>query len=1079
MNYSKLFKTILLFSIFTFSTLQSIASDTNKVVTNTNDTVIELPGPYFNTLANNVSYKLKIKRFIVVPENLNDEFSINKKLNFFEPYYNGQPFSSGMGNFVYINVGQDIANINPDKFETYINNDKPVYYPSNQIISLPSSIIYYLNNYKLTKNGKIDLNQLSSEQIQKIIKPFYFSKKEVSVKEYKEFLNWVLQTNGYNTLTYNIVKYKTVSKLNSSDTLTDERLVWKIDRNKAYNYSFFDSSKQDICIAPIDSIELYFPKKNSANPYYSVNPIYFSDYKNSQYPVMGVNYYQALAFLDWKQHFHQKYLNDIGINYDVEYTLPSLIEYEQATGYNNSSNWLCELQFTKTAAKTELDKLLDNKVLSSNYSLQKNFLFENSITNVSLKNLNSTYKNDKRYATKYNHILQNGIEWLDGNVSEWLSDNYAINWDNIYSLHKNMLKTSDDNMLSSKIEDYYDNKNDKNGYLVVGANYLDYRESMVYTNVNDVKTQVNKAGIFLKRFVNPKTQYSTIGFRYVVKIKEKEELHKDSLLKIVGTYNYDRYNDYPTNYKKYFKKIVIDSSFYESDTLNKWNIKVSVKNIRLININEVTNGIWRKFIINLIDSNKVDLAKKYLPKDSLWEQYNDNYLYYFKDLKYDNLPVVNISYEAVNEFNKWMTQTYINTNFVSEINLPTKKEWEYFAKEYLKKSGLSSKMLDYKLQNIANINTSFYDKISKYINDSLYTYTTSDELHLKYGDLPEKYSKQLYEQSSKLIKYKKFLTKYFTYHKYPYLTNKSQPNLLGINKLIGNVSEIIDTNNIVMGGSCNSYFNKINNNLSEQWNNEPSPFVGFRQKMELPQKVDSLIFAKIMSRIPPGTVLLNKNFGVDVLEMRNIDYLGFINIIKNRYGVNSPEYKEVLPDESVWNSYIVDGIDLSKEYFTNRTFYNNPLVGVTYEQAVLYSQWRTEYINSLYKLYHLKYPRSIDVPKRVTYRLPTPEEWDNILTLDSIYMPDEGMIKPDFTPPVAKKENAVNTRISKGLTSSVYYYWRNKIGIYAFDDNVSEMTSEKGVARGCNWTGGKENTNCHYQKPTNWVGFRCVVDVEY
>jgi len=1039
-----------------------------------NDSIIELPGPKFNTIVNHNSYNLKIKRFITISENQKNNIVLNKKQNFFEPYYSGKPFASGMKDFVYINEGNRISNISPEKYLTYSNSNTEKYYPKNQVLTVPSSIIYYLNDYKSDNDGRFIIDNIKSEQIQKIIKPFYFSKYEVSVKEYKEFINWVLQTNGYNTTPYTIIKIKNVSKTNVNDTLIDIRIKWKENKNLVYKYSFFDSSNVDICVAPLDTIELYYPKENSINNFYDVNPFYYSNYKYSKFPVVGVSYYQALAFLDWKQHFHQKYLDANEANYTIEYSLPNTIEYELVlSDYKNidNNNWLCDLQLSRNEETTKLDLLLNDKILYNNHLNEHNY--ENEINAVSLKDIQLTYKNTKKYATRFNHLLSSEIEWLDGNVSEWMADSYTDNWEKAYNLHKNKTNISEADKVTFSIEDFYNKKNNKKGRLVIGGNYLDYRLSMI----NYYDKEINKAGISLKRFVEPDAQYSTIGFRYVVKVKVKDEARKDSLLRMVGTYNYSAYTDYPYNYGKYFKKFIKDTIKNDVDSVDKWLINIKEYNEILVGTKEVTNGMWRKFIISLIDSGKIEKAKKYIPNDTLWAKYNDNYMYYFKDIKNDKLPVTNISYEAVNEFNKWATSIFNIKDVISDFKLPSEEIWEYFATD--KKNKILYPKREFKIPFTANIKTQFDDSLRSYINSNLYKYSTTDSTIINYADLPKTYNTVIYNESYKDVKYKKFLTKYFTYHKYPYTTDNSLPNSNSLQNILGNVAEMIDTVSKVKGGSWNTYYVNAGTDKSEKWNGSPSPFIGFRQVMDLPEKIDSTIFAKIMSRIPPGTVLLTKNFGVDVLEMRNIDYLGFVNAIGRKFGRNSPEYKEVLPDVSVWKSYIVDGVDLSQEYFTNSSFYNNPLVGVSYDQALIYCEWRTQYINKLYRIYHLKYPKSVGVPKRVNYRLPTPEEWDKILTTETIYMPDEGIVTPDFTPPVAKKDNAVNTRISKGLTSSVFYYWRNKIGIYAFDDNVSEMTSEKGVARGCNWTGGVENTNCHYTEPTNWIGFRCVVDVEY
>ena len=210
--------------------------------------------------------------------------------------------------------------------------------------------------------------------------------------------------------------------------------------------------------------------------------------------------------------------------------------------------------------------------------------------------------------------------------------------------------------------------------------------------------------------------------------------------------------------------------------------------------------------------------------------------------------------------------------------------------------------------------------------------------------------------------------------------------------------------------------------------------------------------------------------------MRNIDYLSYLNNIKNKYGEKSTKYKNALPDATVWDSYIVDGVKISDKYFKSEKFYNNPLVGVSYEQAIKYCEWRTVIVNQIYSLSVTK-NKGKGYPTKVTFRLPTADEWAKISVSDSIYTHTQGMIKVKDIYQNLSESEIEKIKKDMNLTSSVYYFWKNKIGIYAFDDNVSEMISEKGEARGCNWKGGE--AQCEYTEPTNWLGFRCVVDIEY
>ena len=1056
----------------------------------------ELSGPIFYTGINFNQYKFKIKRFITIPEISYKNAVVTSKQSYFEPYYQGTPFSSGMNNFVYVNEGNRISKISVDEYRTYNNSGDTIYYPENQIIKLPKHIIYYLDDYKTNENEEIILDNISENQLKKILKPFYFSKYEVSIKEYKEFTDWVRQTNGFDSLPYytkNIKYYDNSIK----DSLNKNKLVWISPKERVYSYKFYNSNEEienvytnkKICVAPCDTIELYLPNIEADYGFFDVNIFYNKEEKYLEYPVMGISYYQTLAFLDWKQHFHQKYLDKNYANLEVKYELPNLIDYDLVL--NNienydANNWLCDLQLSKHSnQRTSLDNLLNARLLYSKYDTLSNSIYENTISKVNIASAILNYAEEKQFFSRENHKLSNEIENLDANVSEWLSDTYKDNWLSVYNIHKNRKNLTKADKLALAIEEYYNNKNDKTGHLVMGGNYIDYRQSMVYTDINMPEQEYNKAGISLKTFVNPKAQYSTIGFRYVIRVVAKNEAKKDSLLRMVGTFDYNKYTDFPTNYNKYFSKFYDKKVITKIDSIEDWKFDIKTEKGKQISKSEITNGIWRRFIIDYIEEGNIDTALLFIPKDSLWISYNDLYRYYFKDLQYDNYPVVNISYNAVKEFNKWVTEKNNTSELLSKFYLLNKNEWVEIANSNNPDTAYAyniKNIKEFKYQNLANVKTILSDSIYDYIIKNLYKYTNSDSLILKYKYLPKTMANAIYQGSFLgRIRYNKFLEKEFIFKKYPSLYPLSVDNLknkIGLLNLHGNVAEMTDTSIITKGGSWNNYIEDCKLQNSEKWNSEASPMVGFRVAMDLPEKIDSLMLIKIMSRIPPGTILLTPEFGVDVLEMRNIDYLRFINHTALVYGKNSSQYKRILPDKSVWESYDFNGQDLSNLYFSNSNFLNHPLVGVSYEQAVLYCEWRTKYINNFYDLYHMKYIRSIGVPKKLTYRLPSPEEWDNILNADSIYMPDDGFIHPNYTNPV-KDADAINKRISKGLTSSVFYFWKNKIGIYAFDNNVSEMTSEPGIARGCNWTGGKENTNCHYEKPENWVGFRCVVDVEY
>ena len=98
----------------------------------------------------------------------------------------------------------------------------------------------------------------------------------------------------------------------------------------------------------------------------------------------------------------------------------------------------------------------------------------------------------------------------------------------------------------------------------------------------------------------------------------------------------------------------------------------------------------------------------------------------------------------------------------------------------------------------------------------------------------------------------------------------------------------------------------------------------------------------------------------------------------------------------------------------------------------------------------------IIIPAIFTYRLPSPEEWENIATM-------------------AVAENSI---FSVPLPGSTDISKKDNGGYSHLAGNVSEMTSEKGIAKGCNYSQKIQEfdikQNFSYDKARNWLGFRCV-----
>ena len=235
---------------------------------------------------------------------------------------------------------------------------------------------------------------------------------------------------------------------------------------------------------------------------------------------------------------------------------------------------------------------------------------------------------------------------------------------------------------------------------------------------------------------------------------------------------------------------------------------------------------------------------------------------------------------------------------------------------------------------------------------------------------------------------------------------------------------------------------------------------------------------------PPGTVWVKDNFYVDRNELSNIDYREYQYWTAQVFGKTSPEYVATLLDSTV----IKDKLNLGDGYFNNPIFDNHPIIGISWEQALDYSKWRTDRVCEMvliqagvleinpsqskkdyftYRRYlngeYLDYEpvEELEVP---IYGLPTKKEWEEIIYPAA--MMDE---KKKKSAHIKKEKTPMGPRARK-------YKKSKKDSINNLLGNVSEMVSEKGISKGGSWKHSLEECNekneIKYSKPNNWLGFR-------
>ncbi len=243
---------------------------------------------------------------------------------------------------------------------------------------------------------------------------------------------------------------------------------------------------------------------------------------------------------------------------------------------------------------------------------------------------------------------------------------------------------------------------------------------------------------------------------------------------------------------------------------------------------------------------------------------------------------------------------------------------------------------------------------------------------------------------------------------------------------------------------------------------------------------------------PPGTVWLRDSIYIDVNPVKNIDFKEFLSFIQFSYSQTVRDSLKKLPlfgvDMLGFQSYMrLHGPDKAlaakmkpsndarlswsmtmDEYMNSPTYKNYPMVNVSYTQAQIFSEWRTDMVMLFYSVNSKNEKvRNKKYYKKIRYRLPTAEELEyalekfnaNIFTNYAVY---------------AGERCATIEAVPQKKKSEFVYIPRN----------VSEMTLTDKLAFGMSWKD-TDTTNFYaktveYWGPRDWLGFRCVCEiVEY
>lgn len=266
---------------------------------------------------------------------------------------------------------------------------------------------------------------------------------------------------------------------------------------------------------------------------------------------------------------------------------------------------------------------------------------------------------------------------------------------------------------------------------------------------------------------------------------------------------------------------------------------------------------------------------------------------------------------------------------------------------------------------------------------------------------------------------------------------------------------------------------------------------------------------------PPNGVWLHENIFIDKSEVANVHWLEYLHYLQQDSSLSA--YIRALPDTTVWDAIDTTG-HYKKNYLRGQPYAYLALVGISYEQALDFCQWRSAVVNEKINEEARKNGRSPS--HQVVFRLPTVEEWEKAaagkLSVDKHpYGYKRYLKRPELDQPVEELYQRTNTSditydefkdlikkfkrkgrvpefncvksvegiltYSNLMPEYIYEPPKNSLDLYGMIGNVAEMTSTKGIAKGGSFLHRCEDSTIEkyqeYSRPAPWLGFRCVAEV--
>lgn len=237
-------------------------------------------------------------------------------------------------------------------------------------------------------------------------------------------------------------------------------------------------------------------------------------------------------------------------------------------------------------------------------------------------------------------------------------------------------------------------------------------------------------------------------------------------------------------------------------------------------------------------------------------------------------------------------------------------------------------------------------------------------------------------------------------------------------------------------------------------------------------------------KAPPGTIWLHNNiyidkkpvatvyyreyeyalgklyrFQLDSLEkyVNELPYYGnklFLNFAKTKMPANPDSAKFIISPTATttWLNWVA-----LRPYVYGPKYNHYPVVQVSKEIAAWFCRWRTAMVQMLYSNFENRSERNSHY-RKIKYRLPTTDEWN--------YAVEKFSALRDI-----KFANAKKLEILPELKTGANTFLLTPL---------SELVGDSSIVKGRSWKYPNLSLTATtpYQGPTDWIGFRCVCEVE-